>query len=363
MASIHRSNTCLRSLRVAALIACAASSACVAEGEGDGAASNTPVPAGEEVALRPWSEALARDTLLTPQQGDSLTIVRVSGTDWASDGSFLVADVSEARVSWFRADGSLIRRFGRKGQGPGEFQTPRFARFGADSLIHVADVTSRRVQVFDRSGQLRRATTLEKAGTISGFSVLGRNDYLVAGRSSTPDVLFRIDTLGDVTQSYLPIRDLLPRGASEHPIWESTKAFLLTVRNDTAFVVSTLSDTLWTVALSSGAISRIPFAFEGYAHPRAPGPDDEAGIRGIRAWSAKYHLPASIFTTGSAVYVPVVKGVLNFGDPLVVLRFANGRWQALDSLPPTIAASPRGIVALEDPDADTVRLRFFRERR
>ena len=41
-----------------------------------------------------------------------------------TDGSFVVLDLSNTRLLWYGADGTLVKTVGRAGQGPGEFGHP-----------------------------------------------------------------------------------------------------------------------------------------------------------------------------------------------------------------------------------------------
>ena len=55
------------------------------------------------------------------------------------DGSFYVLDRMEHKVFRFSSDGKLIRSFGQKGQGPGDFQNPHLLAFTQKGQLVVAD--------------------------------------------------------------------------------------------------------------------------------------------------------------------------------------------------------------------------------
>ena len=63
----------------------------------------------------------------------------------------LIADGASAEVRAFRLDGSLVRRFGRRGQGDGESESLRAIQLTGDTLI-VFDGAGRRMHLFSLAG-------------------------------------------------------------------------------------------------------------------------------------------------------------------------------------------------------------------
>lgn len=70
------------------------------------------------------------------------------------------ADVLEIRV--FSPDGGHLFTFGRKGQGPGEFENIDAMRLAPDGSLLVRDVRQARVSVFGLDGEFRRQVPLER---------------------------------------------------------------------------------------------------------------------------------------------------------------------------------------------------------
>lgn len=69
------------------------------------------------------------------------------------DGAFYVSDgYGNARVLKFSAAGKLERQWGRKGTGPGEFDTPHGISVDSNGRVYVADRGNGRVQVFTPEG-------------------------------------------------------------------------------------------------------------------------------------------------------------------------------------------------------------------
>jgi hypothetical protein len=72
----------------------------------------------------------------------------------APDGDVFVADgYVNARVAHFRADGTFVKAWGRRGSRPGEFSLVHGIALDGRGRVLVADRNNARVQVFDRDGR------------------------------------------------------------------------------------------------------------------------------------------------------------------------------------------------------------------
>lgn len=81
-----------------------------------------------------------------------------SAVAFGPDGSTYVADGYAAhRVHHFSPDGALIRTWGSRGDGPGEFSTPHGIWALGDGRVLVADRENDRIQVFTGEGALLSA--------------------------------------------------------------------------------------------------------------------------------------------------------------------------------------------------------------
>lgn len=79
---------------------------------------------------------------------DSAPIARAIALLHGGDGSWYIADNATDQVTRYAADGHFLRVVGRKGQGPGEFESATgLARLGGDSIA-VLDVMAQRVVRF-----------------------------------------------------------------------------------------------------------------------------------------------------------------------------------------------------------------------
>ena len=75
----------------------------------------------------------------------------------APNGDIFVADGhgadTNARIVKFTKDGQFIKTWGKKGSGPGEFDTPHNLVMDAQGRLLVADRGNSRIQVFDQDGK------------------------------------------------------------------------------------------------------------------------------------------------------------------------------------------------------------------
>lgn len=81
------------------------------------------------------------------------TVARV-GFDEA--GNLYVFDRLAARIVVVGPDGNLVREFGRRGEGPGEFRDAAEMAVLADGRVLVVDMGHRAYQIFDSEGQFER---------------------------------------------------------------------------------------------------------------------------------------------------------------------------------------------------------------
>ena len=80
-----------------------------------------------------------------------------TGVAIAPNGDIFVADGhgndTNARVVKFTKDGKFIKAWGRKGSGPGEFDTPHSIAMDSKGRIFIADRGNSRIQIFDQEGK------------------------------------------------------------------------------------------------------------------------------------------------------------------------------------------------------------------
>jgi hypothetical protein len=67
-------------------------------------------------------------------------------------GNIYLLDTRAARIAIYDKSGKPLITFGKKGQGPGEFESPAYLALSGENNIHVIDRPRRPVQVFDSRG-------------------------------------------------------------------------------------------------------------------------------------------------------------------------------------------------------------------
>jgi DNA-binding beta-propeller fold protein YncE len=110
-----------------------------------------------------------------------------SGVAVASNGDIFVADGhggdTNARIVKFSKDGTFISQWGKKGSGPGEFDTPHGIALDSKGRVFVADRVNNRIQVFDRDGKF-----------IDQWKQFGRPSGIFISRD---DTLYSVDSQSD----------------------------------------------------------------------------------------------------------------------------------------------------------------------
>ncbi len=99
-------------------------------------------------------------------------------------GRIYTLDPKDIRVRVFGPDGTLVRVFGRAGQGPGEFSGPGGIIAAPDGSILVSDVLNGRISYFTREG-VHLKDTLYGTYRIADLAIDGRSN-LIATHVHTP---------------------------------------------------------------------------------------------------------------------------------------------------------------------------------
>jgi sugar lactone lactonase YvrE len=91
---------------------------------------------------------------------------------------------SNARIVKFSKDGTFIKAWGRKGSGPGEFDTPHSLAIDSSGRLFVADRGNSRIQIFDQDGKL--LVEWRQFGRPSGLFI-DKNDILYAADTQSDE--------------------------------------------------------------------------------------------------------------------------------------------------------------------------------
>ena len=104
-----------------------------------------------------------------------------------ADGSIYVAEGHGAEnnsILKFDRNGKLIKTWGRKGSGPGEFDQPHALAFDSRGRLFVGDRSNNRIQIFDQDGKL--LDTWTQFSRPSGIYI-DKNDVIYVTDSESTD--------------------------------------------------------------------------------------------------------------------------------------------------------------------------------
>ena len=318
----------------------------------------TIVPTG-----MPFDEMFQLVEVLVPEQSPESPIALISGASW-DGGRLAIADASEGNAKLFDSDGSLIAAMGRSGEGPGEFRSARHPQL-LDGQLYMADGQLGRVSVWTGGGELEHEIDF-RFGFVSDFAVLPDGRLVFAGLvfadSAAAMGVYAND--GTPLMHGLYTTDVLPAGADPSLPWGNLRQNLFAVSNDTAWAVSTISDSIWAVPLNSDVLQPEAhrLAIPGYVAPAAP-QNPLRSIEDLREWGNSFHGAAWPVASSELLAIPFVQGVLNYGDPaILVLRNQSGEWYALSDPPPVIAAHANQLLVIHNPLGDPVELAVYETR-
>lgn len=306
---------------------------------------------------RAFAEAYRLVDSIRLSQHDSAPVVRLSGLDFDNFGRVAVADVSEGNVKLFTRAGRLLRVLGRKGEGPGEFSQPRFPRFTPDGGLYVGDGQLGRVSRFDSSGTLLRVLSYNVI-PMMGFDLAGDAVALTGSGDGQKALMFG-DSGGTGASWLLDMTRLRPGHEPDNPTWKFLTQYWLGVGGDSAYITSTLSDSIWSVPLTGDTIVAHRLDVPGYIAPMATHAMPK-GVKEMMEWQKTFHIAAKVIATPEVVAIPFVQGVLNYGDPMILaLRPRGGHWVALAGAPPILHARGDTLIGLLHLEDDPPMLGLF----
>lgn len=319
-----------------------------------------------------FEEIFRLERVITPEQSPQSPIVRISGAAWNADG-FAIADVSESNVKVYDNDGILRAIMGRKGEGPGEFLSARHLD-AYSGLLYLADGSRGRISAWSWDGLMVEEVAFQ-AGFISDFAILSTGRFAMAGKGFGQGAgesyvegdgsvgVFGTDGL-QVAQG-IHANQALPANEPRDLPWRNMQQTYFAVVHDTAWVVSSISDTLWVASLNADTLVAESYRLDipGYVAPSAPEKPLQS-VRDLSEWGKSFHGASRAVSSSQLLVFPFVRGVLNYGDPtIVVLRDQRGLWHALHGAPPVVAAYEDRLLAIHNPLEEHVELAIYEMRR
>ena len=145
---------------------------------------------------------------------NSLLLSRPNRLVVGNRGHYFVADAAESRVLEITPSGTIVRAFGRKGSGPGEFQAPGSLAVSGDSLLAVMDVSLGRVALFDiRTGRYKSGFPLAAGLPSPTLRIQGASVFSGRLQSDLRSAVVELSFKGD----QVSMEGMIPAVLRAHP--------------------------------------------------------------------------------------------------------------------------------------------------
>lgn len=334
-------------------------------------ACDFPKPDSEAAAisvpvLASLQQILGNGVELTLEENDSVLIANVAAVALSPDGRILVVDASEGNVKLFDQAGALVSVLGRKGRGPGEFSLPQGISIGPSGQIAVADEgASASISYFGKDGDYRGRFLLGGYHAAASFAWTSDSELVVAAlpnQQRTRSVILRMDTLGNVIESYLPMDFGPPPGMSPSPYWASIRSVYVTVENDTAFVTNSLRNTLWTLDLLSGVTRSDSLDYSGY-RPPVPPPETISSPSDIADWATSFDFVGKPVAAAGMVIIPLIREAEGKRQVTHLLRDQSGKWWANAGVERLVAGHGNTLLAIRGEPGNLSVIRYVVDER
>lgn len=218
-------------------------------------------------------------------------------------GGFLVADESESQGRRYDAEGSLLSHFGRRGGGPGEFNSlHRVLRLPTGEII--AFDARFRATVFDRTGSDVIRSFRYPVGRLHHASLINDTLLLLGGKAQEGD-----DAQEPADSDWLHFwnlaRDSLTRSFFQPPIDRPAKRLAANSagfigadrRGDSIAAVFSLSDTVYVFSLDGRLRRKTPISSEHFRRftEDVGMPRSGNGVQSAMEWIGSFSLMSNLF--------------------------------------------------------------------
>lgn len=130
--------------------------------------------------------SLVPELAIAPDIDDVSLFTNVFEFDVDRQGRFWVFDISSNTLFLFGADGTLLRRIGRQGAGPGEFNSNNGMVVLPDDGVALLDARNGRVSFLGADGEYARGWTIPTGFSTSNGLITDRSGTLFLRRPVTP---------------------------------------------------------------------------------------------------------------------------------------------------------------------------------
>lgn len=215
-------------------------------------------------------------------------------------GGFLVWDEQEAQIRQYGPEGRLRGYFGRKGEGPKEFQFPRAAIRRASGTILAFDTYARGAE-FDEVGSAVLRTFRTPVGPLHSALLLDDSLVVLGGQVT--------GSSGDAAPSRLHVWSLAGNTVRRSFFAPSLPSQVQRLAANTAGFVSadrrgdviaatfSLRDTIYFFDLQGKPRGQVPMPSQFYRRlsSESPLPSQKGGVVGAREWIGSFSLISNVF--------------------------------------------------------------------
>lgn len=190
-----------------------------------------------------------------------------------------------------------------------------------------------------RNDSLVRTRQLEGLTFVSSFTSDPSRGMLVAIQTDAEKSSLNLYDVGGELRKSIPVVANKPApDQPQDPRWNNVyQAWSATCGNGYAYVATTISDSVWRVALDDGSITSQSAAYAGYSAPALPGLSEAINRARPFDWIKKYDVVQSIMCERDQVGFTFVRGTRNYGDPQVFMRREGDHWQGYSEALPVMA--------------------------
>lgn len=169
------------------------------------------------------------------------------------DGKILLTDTGNDKIHELQADGTLIRSFGSRGSGNGQFNNPMELAMGPNNRIYVTDQDNHRIQILERDGTFVSAFGTNGSGDGQfnqprGLDISQENEVFVSDLSNHRVQVF--DANGNFLRKWGSLGNLDGQMNKPHSldVDEDGKVFVTDYENQRINVFSKTGDLLYKIA-------------------------------------------------------------------------------------------------------------------
>lgn len=261
----------------------------------------------------------------------------------------LVVDQPEAQVRLYGRDGSLRAVMGRRGEGPGEFQTPVSASRAIDGRIVVADPSLSRISFFSPDGSFDSLLGNVPVRLLWDVKDLGADRLLILGPGGDDVGQPRFLHIWDAPAGRVE-RRFLPMGLTEaaRPAGSSFPSVSVVVEADTIWAVWALSDTLYKFSRSGERLAEVEMPL---LRPTGPVPSIEGVVPFDPEAIGNITQVADVFPLSGGEFA-VQSARMRFGDfeaDLVIMDRLGQPTLQLARSPRLLFVDREGLYYFDDP--------------